>query len=556
MFDFTQRYALWLEKTAQHAQISAQLAALAHDEAAQKERFSLPLAFGTGGLRGEMGVGDGRMNVFTVAQATQGLCNHLNAQKAGATVAIAYDSRLQSAEFAQTAAGVLAANGVQVYIYSELMPTPALSYAVRALGTDMGIVITASHNPAAYNGYKIYNHSGAQITLDAANAIAAQIAKVDIFDDVCSLDFATGLQSGQIAYIDAHITADFLRIACQGAAQDCSNLQLVYTPLCGSGLYCVTTALGQIGVDNIALVKEQEQPDGNFPTCAYPNPESAAAMQLGEAQLAQTGADILLATDPDCDRVGVAVRTVQGVTRLNGNEIGLVLLQYLLETHQQAGTMPQDAVLVKTIVTTPMADLMAQAHGVAVYNVLTGFKFIGEQINWLEQAGQVGRYLFGFEESCGYLANPYVRDKDGVSACVLVCRAAAYYKAQGRTFLDVLHDLYATYGVHQSQLLNFDFPGLAGMADIAACMARFRCNPFEGATMLDYQHSAQMVGGQPLPQADVLQFTLAQGGQFIVRPSGTEPKLKIYLFAKGADAAQAQTLLAHMQQMVQATVSQ
>ncbi len=543
MFDYKSRYDLWLSKTSANAEVLEGLNAIKNDDTAKREYFTYPLSFGTGGLRGIMGVGDGQMNVYTVAQATQGVANHMNSIKKGSSVAIAYDSRLKSDEFAFATASVLAANGIKVYIYKELMPTPALSYAVRALKTDAGVVITASHNPAAYNGYKIYNESGAQITLDAANAIASEITKVDIFDDVKTMSFEDGLASGAIEYISDEITEKFITTACEGKDEDVSDLNLVYTPLCGSGKYCVLTALDKIGVKDVKMVKEQEMADGNFPTCEYPNPEAAAAMELGEKMLSETGADILMATDPDCDRVGCSVKTKDGIVRLNGNEIGLILLQYILETHKNDGTMPKDALLIKTIVTTPMADKMAEAHGVETYNVLTGFKFIGEQINWLEEDGQQGRYLFGFEESCGYLPNVYVRDKDGVSACVYIARAASYYKKQGLNFIDVLQNLYKTYGVYKSLLLNYDFPGLSGMESIKSCMSAFRQNPIEGAELLDYLNSDHMVGKNPLPKSDVLLFKLDNGTQFIVRPSGTEPKLKIYLFAEGQTEQLAENLI-------------
>lgn len=517
------------------------------DESTKEDSFYRNLAFGTGGLRGVIGAGTNRMNVYTVAKASQGLANYVNAHYNNPSIAIAFDSRIKSDLFSQTAAGVFAANNIKVHIYNELMPTPCLSYAVRALGCSAGIVITASHNPSKYNGYKVYGEDGCQITTEAAEAILSEIDKVDIFDDVKTLEFDRAVESGTIQYISDDIYASFTEEVKKqsmlfGDEID-RNVSIVYSPLNGTGLKPVTRALSEAGFTNITVVEEQKNPDGNFPTCPYPNPEIREAMELGLQYCERTGADLLLATDPDADRCGIAVRDGNDYNLLTGNEVGLLLLDYICSQRVKHNKMPKNPVFVKTIVTMDLAEKIASHYGVETINVLTGFKFIGEQIGLLETAGREDDYICGFEESYGYLTGTYVRDKDAVNAAFMICEMFAFYKTRGISLVEKLDNIYATYGYCLNTLYSFEFDGAAGMQKMAEIMRRLRgeCSldgiaGYEVRQLLDYS-----VGIDGLPKSDVLKF-LFDFGSVVVRPSGTEPKLKAYVSVTGDGEEQAKEI--------------
>ena len=541
----TDNYNRWLERAAGNEEIISELKEIFGQEDAIGDRFYRELEFGTGGLRGVLGAGTNRMNVFNVAKATQGLCNYLWKNFEQPSVAIAYDSRIHSDLFAETAATVFAANDVRVHIYPKLMPTPSLSFAVRDLHCSGGIVITASHNPAKYNGYKVYGADGCQITTEAAKAIQAEINEVDPFDDVKYADFKDSLKLGQIQYIGEETVTRYL------AAIDTASVlpegidkkvSIVYTPLNGAGLSCVPRCLSEHGFTNFIMPTEQNHPDGHFPTCPYPNPEIREALEVGLALAEKTGSDLLLATDPDCDRVGAAIRDGKGYTLISGNEMGILLLDFICKMRIANGTMPSNPIAIKTIVTTPMAARVAEHYGVKIIDVLTGFKFIGEQIGMLEKQGCSDRYIFGFEESYGYLSGSFVRDKDAVNASLLICEMFVWYKAQGKSLVDVLHELYATYGYYQAKLLSFTFEGAQGFATMQKTMEEFRNNPpkdiigYDVEAIGDYQkseiiHKNGMVETVNLPKSNVLRFFLKGGMEAVVRPSGTEPKLKVYLTA-------------------------
>lgn len=489
-----------------------------------------------------LGAGSNRMNVYTVGKATQGYSNYLRKNVEKPSVAIGYDSRIHSDLFAQTAAAIFAANGIRVHLYPRLMPTPALSFAVRDLGCSGGIVITASHNPSKYNGYKVYGADGCQITTEAAKAIQQEIDGVDPFDHVAKPDFQAQLDAGMISYIgedtvDRYLQAiDTASVLPAGISREVS---IVYTPLNGAGISCVPRCLKEHGFTNITIPDEQQEPNGNFPTCPYPNPEIREALNVGLAWAERTGSDLLLATDPDCDRVGVAVKDGDGYTLISGNEMGVLLLDFVCKMRLAAGTMPENPVAVKTIVTTPMAAKVAAHYGVELRDVLTGFKFIGEQIGLLEKAGKAERYIFGFEESYGYLSGSFVRDKDAVNASLLICEMFAWYRSQSKSLLEVLDELYRSYSFYQSRLLTFIFEGSAGLAEMQGRMAELRKRPptdiagFPVEKIVDYQN-----GETGLPKSDVLRFFLAGGLEAVVRPSGTEPKLKVYITAIGLTLAE------------------
>ena len=537
-------YRLWREKTAALPALRDELDAIGGDDAAIEDRFYRELEFGTGGLRGVLGAGTNRMNVFTVGKATQGYANYLKAHFAAPSVAIAYDSRINSRLFAETAAGVFAANGIRVHIYDRLMPTPSLSFAVRDLRCSGGCVITASHNPAKYNGYKVYGPDGCQITTDAAAAIQSEIDRVDPFADVRSMPFSEALSADLAAYIGAETVERYLAAVSgasllpEGMAQ---NASIVYTPLNGTGISCVPHTLRSHGFTNLLLPPEQAEPDGNFPTCPYPNPEIREALAVGLRLAEETGSELLLATDPDCDRVGAAVKTENGYRLISGNEMGVLLLDFVCRMRRENRTMPERPVAVKTIVTTPMAEKIAVHYGVELRNVLTGFKFIGEQIGRLEKENAAERFIFGFEESYGYLSGSFVRDKDAVNASLLICEMFVWYKAQGKTLADALDALYAQYGFYETKLLSFAFEGSAGFAHMTALLDALRRSPpaelgGERVTAtVDYDRDET-----GLPRSNVLRFVFS-GGEAVVRPSGTEPKLKIYLTAarESRDASRA-----------------
>ena len=543
-------YDRWLDRTTVKAEsntedLRAELAAM--DEAKIEDAFYRDLAFGTGGLRGVIGAGTNRINIFTVAKATQGLANYINENfPENLSVAIAYDSRIKSDLFSKTAASVLAANGIKAHIYPQLMPTPCLSFAVRELKCSAGIVITASHNPSKYNGYKVYGPDGCQITTEAAAAILAEIKKVDIFDDVKNTDFDSAMGEGLISYIDESVYTAFTEKVKEQSVlfgdEIDRNVAIVYTPLNGTGLKPVTRALSESGFTNITVVEEQREPDGNFPTCPYPNPEIREAMELGLQYCAKTGADLLLATDPDADRCGIAVRDGDGYRLITGNEVGLLLLDYICSQRIKHGKMPENPVFVKTIVTMDLAERIADHYGVKTVNVLTGFKFIGEVIGRLEAEGRESDYICGFEESYGYLTGTYVRDKDAVNAAFMICELFAFYKTRGISLLEKLNELYDTYGYCMNTLHSYQFEGASGMVKMQNIMKTFHNEYNEGdsiggldiQTVLDYSK-----GLDGLPKSDVIKYLLKGGSSVVVRPSGTEPKLKTYISVTAGDPEEA-----------------
>ncbi len=539
-------YRRWLAQPGLPEDLAAELRSVEGDADAINDRFYRDLAFGTGGLRGVIGAGTNRMNLYTVRKATQGLADYLNATDLPKKVAIAHDSRNKGELFARETARVLAANGITACLYPRLEPTPALSWAVRDLGCGAGVCVTASHNPAKYNGYKVYGADGCQITLEAAEKILAAIESIDIFDGVKTVDYDEAAADGRIVTIgedciDRFVDAVYAQRVGDGAGID--SLKLVYTPLNGSGLECVKKLLAKLGVTHLTVVPEQEQPDGNFPTCPYPNPEIREAMEKGLELCAKVHPDLLLGTDPDCDRCGTAVPDGKGGYRLiTGNEMGILLLDYICRTRLARGTMPKDPVAVTTIVSTDMATPVAGKSGVELIDVLTGFKFIGEQIGLLEEEGRADRYIFGFEESYGYLSGAHVRDKDAVNATLLICEAAAWYAQQGMTLLDAMEALYREFGCYRNGLCSFTFEGESGMHAMQRLMEQLRdCPPAEiGGYRVEQAVDYNVEGGyHGLPQADVLEYTLAGGHKFMVRPSGTEPKIKVYLSAVGASEAEA-----------------
>lgn len=537
-----QEYQRWLERVTD-AELLEELKRM--EEAAIEDAFYRDLAFGTGGLRGVIGAGSNRMNVYTVAKASQGLADYLAKRFSTPSAVIGYDSRLKSDVFARVTAGVLAANGVQVHFWPQLTPVPTVSFATRYLRASAGVMITASHNPAKYNGYKVYGADGCQVTVEAAAEILSEIEKLDLFDGVKRADFDACLHDGRIRLISDEVLAAFLEaVKAQSALfgeQACKDIAIVYSPLNGAGYVPVTRALKELGYARVTVVEEQRLPDGRFPTCPYPNPEIREAMALGITYAGRLGADLLMATDPDCDRVGVAVRDHSGgYVLLSGNETGLLLLDYLCAQRMKHGAMPADPVMIKTIVTTDMAERIAAHYGVRTVNVLTGFKFIGEQIGRLEAQGRLNSYVFGFEESYGYLSGPYVRDKDGVGAACLICEMFSYYAARGVSLLDRLEQLYADYGYCLNTLHSYAFDGSAGFARMQAVMQGLRGGVASFGTrkvlrVLDYAE-----GLDGLPKSDVLKFILEGGCTLVVRPSGTEPKLKLYLSvsAQSREAAQ------------------
>ena len=538
-------YRTWCEKATQDADVANELRQIANDPAQLEDRFYRELEFGTGGLRGVIGAGTNRMNVHTVAKATQGYSQYINAKFTNPKVAIAYDSRIKSDRFAKAAAEVFAANGISVWMYPKIMPTPSLSFAVRDLGCSGGIVITASHNPAKYNGYKVYGADGCQITTEAAAEIQQRIDAVDPFEDVIRMEYEAGISLGMIHTIGEETVRRYLD-AVAGASVLPKNIDrgvsIVYTPLNGAGISCVPRCLSENGFTNIVIPDEQREPDGNFPTCPFPNPEVREALEVGLRWAEQTSSELLLATDPDCDRVGAAVKSAQGYTLINGNEMGVLLLDFICQMRLEAGTMPNNPVAVNTIVTTPMAKRVAAHYGVELIDVLTGFKFIGEQIGLLESKHEESRYIFGFEESYGYLSGSFVRDKDAVNASLLICELFAYYKSKGKSLLDVLDSLYRQFGYYQSRLLSFTFEGSTGFAKMSGLMSSLREQPLSSIAGLsveaiaDYQRSIYLPSGGKaetihLPKSNVIRFFLSGGNEAVVRPSGTEPKLKIYLTA-------------------------
>ena len=542
---YQQVYDLWCARAVEDPDLRAELAAVQGDEAAVADRFYRDLAFGTGGLRGVIGAGTNRMNIYTIRRATQGLADYINAEGLPKKVAVAHDSRIKGELFSREAARVLAANGITACLYPRLEPTPALSWAVRYLGCGAGICVTASHNPAQYNGYKVYGADGCQITLEAAAKVLAAIGQHDYFDSPKLADYDEAVAAGTIRAIPDACLSDFVdAVLALRPGNDVSKLKLVYTPLNGSGLEPVKLLLERMGVTQLTVVPEQAQPDGNFPTCPYPNPEIRQAMEAGLKLCDAVRPDLMIGTDPDCDRMGAAVPDGKGGYRLiTGNEMGVLLLDYICRTRTANGTMPEAPVAVTTIVSTDMATPIAKKYGVELRRTLTGFKFIGEQIGLLEAEGHAERYIFGFEESYGYLSGGHVRDKDGVNAVMLACEAAAWYAARGMSLLDAVNALYKEYGFYRSALKSYTFEGESGMRTMQGIMARLRADePFVIAgygvdKVTDYQRS-----GTGLPKADVLEYRLENGAKLMVRPSGTEPKIKVYLSAVAGSEAEADAI--------------
>ena len=540
-------YKRWLAADLEDPDLKPELLKIADDDEAIKERFAVSLAFGTAGLRGTLGAGTNRMNIWVVRQATQGVANWVKTQGGNQTVAIAYDSRLKSDVFAKEAAGVLAGNGINVRIYDALMPVPALSFATRYYECNAGIMITASHNPSKYNGFKAYGPDGCQMTDDAAAIVYDEIQKTDILTGITKMSFAAGVNAGIIKYVEDDCKAAFYEAieARQVRPGLCktAGLKLVYSPLNGTGLVPVTKVLGDMGITDITIVPEQEYPNGYFTTAPYPNPEIYEAMKYGVELAIKEGADLMLATDPDADRVGIAMKCPDGSYELvSGNEMGVLLLDYICAGRIEKGTMPKDPVAVMSIVSTPLADAVAKNYGVELRHVLTGFKWIGDQIAQLEAAGEVDRFIFGFEESYGYLAGPYVRDKDAIIGSMLICEMAAYYRSIGSSIKQRLEEIYAQYGRYLNKVDSYEFPGLSGMDKMKGIMDSLRSEPpkeFAGKAVVkvtDYAKPEET----GLPKANVLIYGLEDGASVVVRPSGTEPKIKTYFTTLGKDLAEAQ----------------
>lgn len=532
-------YKRWLEYAEEG--LKRELTEMRDNKSEMEDAFYRNLTFGTGGLRGIIGAGTNRMNVHTVAKASQGVANYLykHFPESRRSVAISYDSRIKSDIFAEVAAGVFAANNIKVYQYSELMPTPCLSYAVRALGCAVGIMITASHNPSSYNGYKVYNQDGCQITIEMADAIFAEIEKLNIFSDIRKIDFSEGLENGKISFIPKNIYDRFIeevkkQSVLYGEKID-KNIAIVYSPLNGTGLKPVTRVLTESGYSNITVVREQQEPDGLFTTCPYPNPEKKETLELGIKYAKNLDADLVLATDPDCDRVGIAVKKDNGeYVLLSGNEVGLLLLDYLCAQRTKHDQMPADPVMIKTIVTIDLAEKIAAHYGARTINVLTGFKYIGEQIGYLEQQKKENSYLFGFEESYGYLSGTYVRDKDGVNAAYLISEMFAYYKTRNISLLEKLEELYKVYGYCLNTLYSYEFTGPTGMKKMKDIMSRIRDEKQSIGRPKVVECIDYLQGIDELPKSDVLKFVL-ECGSVVIRPSGTEPKLKAYISISGTN---------------------
>ena len=543
---YQDEYKRWAAADLQDFDLNKELRDIAGDDEAIKDRFAVALEFGTAGLRGVLGAGTNRMNIWVVRQATQGVADWVKTQGGTQTVAISYDSRLKGWNFAREAAGVLAANGIHVRLYEELMPVPALSFATRYYHCNAGIMITASHNPAQYNGYKAYGPDGCQMTDDAAAVVYASIHKTDVLTGAKHISFAEGVEKGLIQFVgedckDAFYAAIEARQVRPGLAKS-AGLKLVYSPLNGTGLVPVTRVLKDIGITDITIVPEQEYPNGYFTTCSYPNPEIFDALAKGLELAKKEGADLMLATDPDADRVGIAMKCADGSYELvSGNEMGVLLLDYICQGRIEKGTMPKDPVAVMSIVSTPLADKVAEHYGVELRHVLTGFKWIGDQIAGLEAAGQTERFIFGFEESYGYLAGPYVRDKDAVVSSMLICEMAAYYRSIGSSIKQRLEEIYQQYGRYYNKVDSFSFPGLSGMDKMKGIMEHLRQQPpteFAGkkvTEVIDYAEPEKT----GLPKANVLTYRLDDGSTVVVRPSGTEPKIKTYFTTLGKDLAEA-----------------
>lgn len=556
MNDVNKLYELWLEKTADNAEIQKELLSIKGNEEEILDRFYRNLEFGTAGLRGVLGAGTNRMNTYTVCQATQGLADCLNGKYDSASVAIGYDSRINSDVFSKQCAEVLAANGIKAYIFPRLMPTPLLSFAVMRLKCQSGIVITASHNPSKYNGYKCYDPAGYQMTDEAALETYSFIQKVDMFKDIKRIPFDEGVEKGLIEYISDDLAEEFYSLVLQRPINPEisreSDLKVIYSPLNGTGNIPVRTVLSRAGFKNVEVVPQQEMPDGTFPTCPYPNPEIKQVFECAIEMTKTDKADLLLATDPDCDRVGIAVLTGGEYVLLSGNDVGVLLAEYMLSARKEKGTLPENPLMTKSFVSTPLINLVAEKYGCKVVDVLTGFKYVGEFISKLEKKGEENRFVMGFEESYGYLIGTHARDKDAVAASLMICEMAAYYKSKGKTLVDVLNGIYDEFGNYVNKLYNFAFEGASGMVRMAEIMAQTRENPpkelaglkvlkvhdFEASTVTDTETGAKTA--IELPKSNVLAYSLPEGNFAIVRPSGTEPKIKVYITGCGKTRADAE----------------
>ena len=567
---YNKEYLRWCEAVGEDY-LQAELGEIKGNDEAIKERFLLNLEFGTAGLRGVLGAGTNRMNIYTVGKATQGLANFLKSENENPVVTISYDSRIRSDEFAKVAAQILAANGVKVYLYDSLAPVPMLSFATRAHKSDAGIMITASHNPAKYNGYKVYGPDGCQMTSESADKVLAEINNLDIFADIKKADFETAMAEGKIEYVSDEVKQAYYDWCLgQMMRKDIfvkEPMKMVYTPLNGSGLVPVTTVLAKAGLKDITIVEEQRLPDGNFPTCPYPNPEIREAMQLGLDRVKELDGDVLIATDPDADRVGIAVKENDEYVLLTGNQVGILLTDYIAKTRKELGTLPENPIMVKSIVSSSLADAVAESHGVETINVLTGFKYIGTEIKKLEDKGEEERFILGFEESYGYLVGSAVRDKDAVVATLLISEMAAYYRSIGSSINKALQDIYAKFGYYLNKVDSYEFEGLSGMDKMKDIMQGLRDKPLAKLGSLpvvareDYKtlvHKDEVTGEEwhiDLPNANILIYLLEGGHQVIVRPSGTEPKIKVYYSIKGKDLAEATAVKTDIDTVIKAVLA-
>ena len=544
-YNVDELYSLWCEKAVDDEDVVKELQDMKDDHNRIEDAFYKDLTFGTGGLRGTIGAGTNMLNIYTVAKATQGVAEYVKANNEDPKIIVGYDSRIKSDLFAKVACEVLAANNIKAEIYSELRPVPMVSYGVRHEKASLGIMITASHNPSKYNGYKVYGHDGCQITTEAAKEIYEYIDAVDIFEDVKKIAFSEGVKENLISYVPEKVYDDYVELTKKESLIDDTvdkNVKIIYTPLNGTGLKPVTRVLKESGYTNITVVKEQEKPDGNFPTCPFPNPEVKEAMSLGIEYCKKYDAELLLATDPDCDRVGIAVKDDKGDYQLlTANQTGILLLDYICSRRKELGTFPKDGEFVKTIVTTDLAEKIASYYGLKTVNTLTGFKFIGEEIGRLEERGKIDSFVFGLEESYGYLTGTYVRDKDGVNASLIICDMFAYYKTKGISLYDKLHALYKQFGYCLNTQHSYKFEGSTGMLEMREIMNRFRQlnTTFGNYKILSVKDYAEGIDG--LPKSNVLKFYLENGCSIVVRPSGTEPKLKIYFSIMSKDSKSAQS---------------
>lgn len=562
MNDINSLYSLWCEKAVADPDLKTELSSIDGKDAEINDRFYRNLEFGTAGLRGVIGAGTNRMNIYTVNQATQGLASYLLSEYSNPSVAIAYDSRIKSTDFAKSAAGVLAANGIKVWIYPELVPTPMLSFAVRELSCKGGIIITASHNPAEYNGYKCYDPEGYQMTDEAAAKTYEFIQKTDMFDGVKTMNFDEAVQKGLVEYIGKDVVEKFYdcveKCCLSKEITAKTDLKVIYTPLNGTGNKHVRAMLKRIGIKNVSVVKEQELPDGNFPTCPYPNPEIKQVFECAIKMTENEKADLLLATDPDCDRVGIAVLDNGEYKLMSGNEVGVLLAEYLLSRRKELGTLPENAVVVKSFVTTDLVDVVCKKYGATVKKLLTGFKYIGEYITELEAKGEASRFVVGMEESYGYLSGIHARDKDAVVASTLICEMAAYYKTKGISLYEKMQEIYAEHGYYLNRVESFEFKGESGMEKMAQIMETLRKDrlssiaDYKVIEASDYKASEKInletgvAETIELPKSNVLAYSLSNSNGVIIRPSGTEPKIKVYFTARGKTKNEAEQIFSSL----------